>query len=72
MVSRAITREPMAAWTGTSKFCRGISSLSLATSRTPYAYAWSLWVIAEKASTLSPCSRMSTLTRLEDCSPVGS
>lgn len=72
MVSRAMTREPMAAWMGTSKAWRGMSSRSLATSRTPYAYAASLWVIAENASTLSPCSRMSTLTRLEVCSPVGS
>jgi hypothetical protein len=32
IVSRAITREPIAAWTGTSKNCRGISSRSRSTS----------------------------------------
>ena len=72
MVSRAITRAPMAAWIGTSNCCRGIRSLSFPAISSPYAYALSLCTIAEKASTGSPCSRMSTLTSSPTCSPAGS
>ena len=70
MFSRAITREPIAAWIGTSNGWRGISLRSLLVIDVPYAYALSLWTIAENASTVSPCSRMSTLTRLASCSPA--
>ena len=72
MFSRAMIRDPIAAWIGTSNCWRGISSRSLAAIERPYAYALSSCTIALNASTGSPCSRMSTLTRSASCSPAGS
>ncbi|SII84881.1 Uncharacterised protein [Mycobacteroides abscessus subsp. abscessus] len=51
MVSRAMMREPMAAWIGTSNCWRGMSPRSLPAMSTPYEYALSRWTIAENAST---------------------
>ena len=62
MFSRAMIREPIAAWMGTSYCWRGMSFCSLPVMSTPYEYALSLWVIALNASTCSPCRRMSTFT----------
>jgi len=72
MFSRAMIRDPTAAWIGTSNCCRGISSLSLAVIARPYSRALSACTIWLNASTGWPCSRMSTFTRLACCSPSGS
>jgi len=72
MFSRAMIRDPTAAWIGTSNCCRGISSLSLAVIARPYSRALSACTIWLNASTGWPCRRMSTFTRLASCSPSGS
>ena len=63
IVSRAMTFAPIAAWIGTSNIWRGISSLSFAVSARPTAGAFSQWTIIERASTGSPLTRTSSLTR---------
>ena len=61
-VSRAMTRPPMAAWTGTSNSCRGMFSFSFSHSRRARGYALSLWAMKLRASTISPFSFRSTFT----------
>ena len=49
---------------GTSNIWRGISSLSRSVERPPVDWARSRWTMSDRASTGSPSTRMSTLTRL--------
>jgi hypothetical protein len=72
IVSRAITRDPIAACTGTSNICRGISSRSFSTSARPRPYASDRCTMIESASTASPASMMSTRTRSASAKPVTS
>src|SRR5881398_2404151 len=62
-VSRAITLVPIAAWITTSNSWRGISSFSFSAIFLPHSYALSRWMMTENASTASPLSSMSSLTR---------
>ena len=57
------TRLPMAAWMATSNWWRSISPLSFLTSFRPRRSAWSRWTTIERASTLSPATRMSSRQR---------
>ena len=63
-VSRAMILPPMQACTGTSKSWRGIFSLSFSTIFRALGYALSAWMMNDSASTTSPLSMMSSLTRL--------
>ena len=63
MVSRAITRPPMAAWIAILNNWRGISSLSLAQIDRPRASAALRWAMKLSASTGSWLTRMLMRTR---------
>ncbi len=69
-VSRAMTRDPMAAWMATSNICRGISFCIFSTSDLPRVNAESRWRMSDSASTVSPFTRTSSFTSGDVQCPV--
>ncbi len=63
IVSRAITRVPIAACSATSNMCRSISVRSFLTIARPRRSASLRWQMIDSASTFLPPTRMSIRTR---------
>src|SRR5947209_3565054 len=63
--------EPIEAWIATSNCWRGICARRRSARLRPAEYALSLWTIIDSASTGSPASRMSSLTRSDSRVPIG-